>query len=37
VLAEITDTFAFGDLDRTPEQLIQLFVVALSSGSWPAY
>jgi AcrR family transcriptional regulator len=36
VLAEITDTFAFGDLDRTHEQLIQLFVVALSSGSWPA-
>lgn len=36
VLAEITDTFAFGNLDQTHEQLICLFVVALSSGSWPA-
>jgi AcrR family transcriptional regulator len=36
VLAEITDTFAFGDLDRTHEQLIHLFLVALSSGGWPA-
>jgi hypothetical protein len=36
VLAEITDTFAFGNLDQTHEQLIRLFVVALSSGSWPA-
>jgi AcrR family transcriptional regulator len=35
-LAEITDTFAFGNLDQTHEQLIRLFVVALSSGSWPA-
>lgn len=35
VLAEITDTFAFGDLDQTHDQLIRLFVVALSSGSWP--
>ena len=36
VLAEITDTFAFGNLDQTHEQLVGLFVVALSSGSWPA-
>jgi len=36
VLAEITDTFAFGNLDETHEQLIGLFVVALSSGNWPA-
>jgi AcrR family transcriptional regulator len=36
VLAEITDTFAFGDLDQTHEQLIHLFVVALSAGTWPA-
>ena len=36
VLAEITDTFAFHDLDRTHEQLIRLFVVALSAGTWPA-
>jgi hypothetical protein len=35
-LAEITDTFAFGNLDQSHEQLIRLFVVALSSGSWPA-
>ena len=35
-LAEITDTFAFGNLDQTHEQLIRLFVVALSSGNWPA-
>jgi hypothetical protein len=36
VLAEITDTFAFGDLDQTYGQLIRLFVVALSAGTWPA-
>jgi AcrR family transcriptional regulator len=38
VLAEITDTFAFGDaddLDEAHHQLIRLFVVALSSESWP--
>jgi AcrR family transcriptional regulator len=35
VLAEITETFPFHDLDETHEQLIGLFVVALATGSWP--
>jgi AcrR family transcriptional regulator len=35
ILAEITDTFPFHDLDETHEQLIGLFVAALSTGSWP--
>jgi AcrR family transcriptional regulator len=35
VLAENTHTFAFPDADETFRQLIRLFVVALSTGSWP--
>jgi len=35
ILAEITDTFPFNDLDETHEQLIRLFVLALSTGRWP--
>jgi AcrR family transcriptional regulator len=35
VLAEITDTFRIADADETHEQLIRLFVVALSTGNWP--
>jgi AcrR family transcriptional regulator len=34
-LAEITDTFPFGDLDETHAQLIRLYVLALSTGEWP--
>ncbi len=36
VLAESTETFPFDDLDETHTQLIRLFVVALSTGRWPA-
>ena len=35
IVAEITDTFRFDDLDRTHAELIELFVVAMSTGSWP--
>ena len=35
ILAEITDTFPFADLDQTHDELIGLFVAALSTGTWP--
>jgi len=35
ILAELTDTFPFDDLDETHAQLIGLFVAALSTGTWP--
>jgi AcrR family transcriptional regulator len=35
VLAEITDTFRFADIDAAYGEMIRLFVAALSTGSWP--
>ena len=35
VLAEVTGTYRFADIDEAHQQLIQLFVVALSTGTWP--
>jgi hypothetical protein len=35
VLAEVTGTYPFADVGETHEQLIQLFVAALSTGDWP--
>jgi AcrR family transcriptional regulator len=34
-LAEVTGTYPFADVGETHEQLIQLFVAALSTGGWP--
>jgi AcrR family transcriptional regulator len=35
ILAELTDTFRFQDIDETHDQLVGLFVAALSTGIWP--
>jgi len=35
IFAELTDTFRFQDIDETHDQLVRLFVVALSTGTWP--
>jgi AcrR family transcriptional regulator len=35
ILAELTDTFRFQDIDETHDQLVGLFVAALSTGTWP--
>jgi AcrR family transcriptional regulator len=35
ILAELTETFRFQDIDETHDQLVGLFVTALSTGTWP--
>jgi AcrR family transcriptional regulator len=36
VVAETTSSFPFDDVDRTLQQMVDVFVVALSTGQWPS-
>jgi len=36
VMAEVTDTLPFADVDQAHAELIQVFVAALSTGHWPS-
>jgi AcrR family transcriptional regulator len=36
VAGETTDTFRFGDTDTALRQVVDLFLVALATGAWPA-